>query len=150
MSQRGMVNIISCSGLNVRRRLGQSDAEQRTNCADDDTEHHKCVPAHAAEAGELHGAEVGDVDVRLAGKRAGGGKEEQGGGDENPGQTIILFHKTWANYQQPLANCQAYFNNQPLKPISSDWGIIRHNGKAECLAPRIQMVNQSCVNQCQN
>jgi hypothetical protein len=47
------------------------------------------------------------------------------------------------------AACLAYFQNTPQKPSSSDWGIIRHNGKPECLAPRIQMANQSCVSQCQ-
>ncbi len=47
------------------------------------------------------------------------------------------------------AACLAYFQNAPQKPASSEWGIIRHNGKPECLAPRIQMANQSCVSQCQ-
>ncbi len=47
------------------------------------------------------------------------------------------------------AACLAYFQNASLKPASPDWGIIRHNGKPECLAPRIQMANQSCVSQCQ-
>ena len=48
------------------------------------------------------------------------------------------------------AQCQAYFGNKAVKPSNSNWGIIRHNGKPECLAPRIQMVSQSCVSQCQN
>lgn len=46
--------------------------------------------------------------------------------------------------------CKAYFQNTSVKPANADWGIIRHNGKPECLAPRIQMTNQSCVTQCQN
>ena len=45
--------------------------------------------------------------------------------------------------------CLAYFQNTAQKPVSSEWGIIRHNGKPECLAPRIQLANQSCVSQCQ-
>ena len=48
------------------------------------------------------------------------------------------------------AQCQAYFGNKMVKPLNTEWGIIRHNGKPECLAPRIQMVSQSCVSQCQN
>lgn len=47
------------------------------------------------------------------------------------------------------AACKAYFQNTSIKPASSAWGIIRHNGKAECFAPRIQMAQQSCVNACQ-
>jgi hypothetical protein len=47
------------------------------------------------------------------------------------------------------AACTAYFQNTSVKPNNSEWGIIRHNGTAECLAPRIQLENQSCVSQCQ-
>ena len=47
------------------------------------------------------------------------------------------------------AACKAYFQNTSVKPSSSAWGIIRHNGKAECFAPRIEMAQQSCVNACQ-
>lgn len=47
------------------------------------------------------------------------------------------------------AACKAYFNNTSSTPKSSEWGIIRHKGTTECLAPKIQMANQSCVSSCQ-
>lgn len=45
--------------------------------------------------------------------------------------------------------CQAYFKNTSIKPLNSEWGIIRHKGTPECLAPKIEMAKQSCVSQCQ-
>ncbi len=59
------------------------------------------------------------------------------------GKMRILFN------EMAKSACNAYFKNTSVKPSNADWGIIRHNGKAECLAPRIQMTNQSCVRQCQ-
>ncbi len=47
------------------------------------------------------------------------------------------------------ATCTAFFQNTNLKPTSTEWGIIRHIGTAECLAPKIKLVGQSCVSQCQ-
>jgi hypothetical protein len=47
------------------------------------------------------------------------------------------------------AACKAYFNNTSSTPKSSEWGIIRHKGTTDCLAPKIQMANQSCVSSCQ-
>lgn len=46
------------------------------------------------------------------------------------------------------AYCQAYFGNRSVATPSSEYGILRHNGTAECLSPRIQMAYQSCVSQC--
>lgn len=45
--------------------------------------------------------------------------------------------------------CRSYFQGVSTRPISSEWGIIRHKGTPECLAPKIKMTGQSCVNQCQ-
>jgi hypothetical protein len=45
--------------------------------------------------------------------------------------------------------CKAYFNKTSSIPSNSDWGIIRHKGTTECLAPKIQMAGQACVSQCQ-
>lgn len=59
------------------------------------------------------------------------------------GKMTVLFTEMAKNA------CKAYFQNTAVKPASADWGIIRHNGKPECLAPRIQLANQSCVSQCQ-
>ncbi len=59
------------------------------------------------------------------------------------GKMTVLFTEMAKNA------CKAYFQNAAIKPASADWGIIRHNGKPECLAPRIQLANQSCVSQCQ-
>lgn len=47
------------------------------------------------------------------------------------------------------AACKAYFQNTTSTPKSSAWGIIRHKGTSECLAPKIQMAGQSCVSSCQ-
>ncbi len=44
--------------------------------------------------------------------------------------------------------CTAKFQNRNVKPSSSSWGIIRHKGTSQCIAPKIQMTNQSCVSQC--
>lgn len=46
------------------------------------------------------------------------------------------------------ASCQAYFSGKNVATPSSNYGVIRHNGKPECLSPRIQMAHQSCVSQC--
>lgn len=46
------------------------------------------------------------------------------------------------------ASCQAYFTNKTVAATTSEWGAIRHLGTKECLAPKIQMANQSCVSQC--
>lgn len=46
------------------------------------------------------------------------------------------------------ATCKATFQNKAIKPKSSAWGIVRHKGTPECLAPRIQIANESCVSQC--
>jgi len=59
------------------------------------------------------------------------------------GRMTVLFTEMAKNA------CNAYFQNASIKPTSADWGIIRHSGKLECLAPRIQLANQSCVSQCQ-
>lgn len=45
--------------------------------------------------------------------------------------------------------CKAYFNKSKITPQNPDWGVIRHKGTAECLAPKIQMSGQACVSQCQ-
>ncbi len=45
--------------------------------------------------------------------------------------------------------CKAYFNKTSSTPNNSEWGIIRHKGTTECLAPKIQMAGQACVSQCQ-
>jgi hypothetical protein len=46
------------------------------------------------------------------------------------------------------AYCQAYFGQRSVATPSTEYGILRHNGTAECLSPRIQMAYQSCVSQC--
>lgn len=46
------------------------------------------------------------------------------------------------------AACQAYFTGKNVATPSSDYGVLRHNGAADCLSPRIQMAYQSCVSQC--
>lgn len=47
------------------------------------------------------------------------------------------------------AACHAKFTQQTVKPMNSEWGIIRHKGTVECLAPRIAISGQSCVQSCQ-
>lgn len=44
--------------------------------------------------------------------------------------------------------CLAKFQNTSIKPKSSSWGFIRHKGTAECLAPRITMVGETCTKKC--
>ncbi len=46
------------------------------------------------------------------------------------------------------ASCQAYFTNKTVAATTSEWGAIRHLGTSQCVAPKIQMANQSCVSQC--
>ncbi|AZZ37757.1 hypothetical protein CIK05_13430 [Bdellovibrio sp. qaytius] len=46
------------------------------------------------------------------------------------------------------AACQAYFGGKSVATPSSSYGVIRHNGQANCLSPRIQLAYQSCVSQC--
>ncbi len=46
-------------------------------------------------------------------------------------------------------SCKAYFNGQSSTPKNSQWGIIRHKGSSECLAPKIKMAGQACVSSCQ-
>ncbi len=46
------------------------------------------------------------------------------------------------------ASCEAFFTNKTVAATTSEWGAIRHTGTKECLAPKIQMANQSCVSQC--
>ncbi len=46
------------------------------------------------------------------------------------------------------ASCQAYFTNKTVAATTSAWGAIRHLGTSQCVAPKIQMANQSCVSQC--
>ena len=44
--------------------------------------------------------------------------------------------------------CQARFSNASIATASSSYGILRHKGTPECISPKIQMANQSCVSQC--
>lgn len=46
------------------------------------------------------------------------------------------------------AACKAYFQNTTSTPKSSAWGLIRHKGTSECLAPKMQIAGQSCVSSC--
>lgn len=46
------------------------------------------------------------------------------------------------------AACEAYFSGASVATPSTDYGILRHNGSASCLSPKIKMANQSCVSQC--
>ncbi|MBC7458041.1 MAG: hypothetical protein H7235_07160 [Bdellovibrionaceae bacterium] len=46
------------------------------------------------------------------------------------------------------AACKAYFQNTSSTPKSSEWGLIRHKGSSECLAPQMQIAGQSCVRSC--
>lgn len=50
--------------------------------------------------------------------------------------------------QMAKQSCIAKFQNSSIKPKSSSWGFIRHKGTAECLAPRITMVGESCTKKC--
>lgn len=45
--------------------------------------------------------------------------------------------------------CEAYFKNIKIKPTSTEWGILRHSGKPECVAPKVQLAQQACVQSCQ-
>lgn len=46
------------------------------------------------------------------------------------------------------AACKAYFQNTTSTPKSSAWGLSRHKGTSECLAPKMQIAGQSCVSSC--
>jgi hypothetical protein len=46
------------------------------------------------------------------------------------------------------AACKAYFGGISVATPSSEYGILRHKGTTECMSPKIQMANQSCVSQC--
>ncbi len=44
--------------------------------------------------------------------------------------------------------CLAHFEKKIIQPKNTDWGFIRHLGTAECLAPRVTMVGESCTQKC--
>ena len=44
--------------------------------------------------------------------------------------------------------CLAKFQNKSLKPKNSEWGFVRHKGTPECLAPRVTMTGEACVQKC--
>ncbi|MBC7741542.1 MAG: hypothetical protein H7061_05065 [Bdellovibrionaceae bacterium] len=46
------------------------------------------------------------------------------------------------------AACLAKFQNKSIKPANSEWGFIRHKGTAECIAPRVTMVGETCTQAC--
>ncbi len=46
------------------------------------------------------------------------------------------------------AACKARLNGTTVKPMLSDMSIIRHLGTPECLAQRVQLVNESCIASC--
>ena len=46
------------------------------------------------------------------------------------------------------ASCQAAFTLKTVTPNFADYGIIRHKGTKECLAPKATMAKQACVSAC--
>lgn len=44
--------------------------------------------------------------------------------------------------------CLSKFDNKVRKPTTSSYNIIRHKGTPECLAPKINLVNESCISSC--
>lgn len=45
--------------------------------------------------------------------------------------------------------CRSKFDHVTRKPATSVYGIIRHNQKSSCLAPRMHLKNESCIEKCQ-
>lgn len=56
------------------------------------------------------------------------------------------MRKLFVDYAK--AACKARLNGTTTKPMLTDMSIIRHLGTPECLATRVQMVNESCIASC--
>lgn len=44
--------------------------------------------------------------------------------------------------------CESKFDQQVKLPKTSSYNIIRHKGTPECLAPKIKLVNEACIDRC--
>jgi hypothetical protein len=46
------------------------------------------------------------------------------------------------------ASCQAVFTLKTITPKFVDYGIIRHKGTKDCMAPKVALAKQACVSAC--
>lgn len=45
-------------------------------------------------------------------------------------------------------SCIAKFSGQPIVPSIGTLSVVRHSGAAECIAPRVSLEKESCIQQC--
>lgn len=60
------------------------------------------------------------------------------------GGTIQTEMVKYANYA-----CQAYYNKKNYTPSLGDLSIVRHKGTSECMATRVKLTNEECIQDCQ-